>query len=59
MVGKAKESGNFALTRKEVVSGLQRKWISKVGVKEKVEEVLKRRTVERGEKEGKVLNWDY
>ncbi|KAH9821132.1 ClpP/crotonase-like domain-containing protein [Melampsora americana] len=59
VVGNTKESGSFALTKKEVVNVLQKKWINKIGVKEKVLEVLGRRTTERGEKEGKVLKWEY
>lgn len=55
VLGNTKESGNFALTKKELVNVLQKKWINKIGVKEKVLEVLGRRTTERGEKEGKVL----
>ncbi|EGG00228.1 uncharacterized protein MELLADRAFT_93702 [Melampsora larici-populina 98AG31] len=59
VVGNTKESGSFALTQKELVNVLQKKWINKLGVKEKVLEVLKRRTVEGSEKEGKVLKWEY
>ncbi|GAA6004778.1 hypothetical protein JCM10207_001011 [Rhodosporidiobolus poonsookiae] len=39
-------SDDYAVTKEEVVERLSRRWNGKVGVKEKVEEVLSRRTVE-------------
>ncbi|BGP13734.1 hypothetical protein JCM10213_009051 [Rhodosporidiobolus nylandii] len=38
-------SDDFAVTRAEVIERLERRWNGKVGVREKVEEVLGRRTV--------------
>lgn len=43
------------MTKKEVVERLERRWSGKVGVREKVEEVLRRKTVEEGEE--KTLRW--
>ncbi|GAA6061671.1 hypothetical protein JCM10212_000854 [Sporobolomyces blumeae] len=43
--GEAKDSGDYALTRREVVERFVKLQPGKVGVREKVEEVLDRRTV--------------
>ncbi|GAA5945939.1 hypothetical protein JCM1841_002063 [Sporobolomyces salmonicolor] len=43
--GEAKDSGDYAMTRKEVVARFVAEFAGKVGVREKVEEVLDRRTV--------------
>ncbi|GAA5979180.1 hypothetical protein JCM11641_008452 [Rhodosporidiobolus odoratus] len=47
-------SDDYAVTKVEVIERLQRRWDGKVGVKEKVEEVLSRRTVEA---EQRTLKW--
>ncbi|GAA5890979.1 hypothetical protein JCM5296_001249 [Sporobolomyces johnsonii] len=43
--GEAKDSGDYAMTRREVVERFVHEFAGKVGVREKVEEVLDRRTV--------------
>ncbi|GAA5990926.1 hypothetical protein JCM5350_008281 [Sporobolomyces pararoseus] len=43
--GESKDSPDYAVTRKEVVEKFEREYSGKVGVREKVEEVLDRRTV--------------
>ncbi|GAA5848149.1 hypothetical protein JCM8547_004423 [Rhodosporidiobolus lusitaniae] len=47
-------SNDYAVTKEEVLERLTSRWQGKVGVKEKVEEVLRRKTVE---DEGKTLRW--
>ncbi|GAA6029359.1 hypothetical protein JCM8097_003637 [Rhodosporidiobolus ruineniae] len=47
-------SDDYAVTREEVVERLLTRWNGKVGAKEKIEEILKRRTVE-GEQQ--TLRW--
>lgn len=43
--GTAKDSPDYARTRKEIVEKFEREFSGKVGVKAKVDEVLDRRTV--------------
>ncbi|MBW0483055.1 hypothetical protein O181_022770 [Austropuccinia psidii MF-1] len=59
VIGSVKGSGDFAVTKRELIDIIQRKYQDKVGVKEKVKEVLSRRAIEKGEKEGNVLKWRY
>jgi len=42
--GETSDSGSFAPTEKDVMQWFQREWDGKIGVKEKVQEVLKRKT---------------
>lgn len=42
--GDVKDSGSFAVTEKEVFEWFEREWNDKIGVREKVAEVLKRKT---------------
>ncbi|GAA5889452.1 hypothetical protein JCM16303_005376 [Sporobolomyces ruberrimus] len=43
--GESKDSPDYAMTRKEIVERFEREYSGKIGVREKVEEVLDRRTV--------------
>lgn len=42
--GDAPDSGSFALSKKEVLEWFEREWDGKIGTREKVLEVLQRRT---------------
>lgn len=42
--GDLPDSGSFALTKEEVIQWFEQKWHAKLGTKEKVEEVLERKT---------------
>lgn len=57
VTGEAKGSGSLSLTRDEVIETLQRRWKGKVGLRQKVEEILDRKTKEGGEKESRTLRW--
>ena len=56
VTGNASGSGKYALTKEEVVKVLTRGRNGKIGVREKVEEVLNRRSTVG---EGNTLNWRY
>jgi 3-hydroxyisobutyryl-CoA hydrolase len=55
VTGEARGSGQHAMTEKEVIEKLLKAWKGKVGVREKVQEVIKRKcTVKDG-----YLSWTY
>lgn len=57
VTGEAKGSGSFAPTRAEVLKLAQRRWHGKVGVKERVEEILDRMTEEVKAQGESTLRW--
>ncbi|KAG0148991.1 hypothetical protein CROQUDRAFT_131532 [Cronartium quercuum f. sp. fusiforme G11] len=59
VLGKHKDSSSFALNKNELIKLIQSKYPNKIGVKEKIEDILFRLSFESSEKEGKVLKWIY
>lgn len=52
-------SGSVALTKDELIELITSKWTDKVGVKEKVLDVLERKTVEKNHQQAHVIKWQY
>ncbi|PLW58544.1 hypothetical protein PCANC_00187 [Puccinia coronata f. sp. avenae] len=52
-------SGHLAITKDELLSLVSLKWTAKVGLLEKLDDVLLRRTTQKGPNEGSVLKWQY
>ncbi|KAI8979530.1 ClpP/crotonase-like domain-containing protein [Mycotypha africana] len=59
VTGEAPDVGNFAMTREEVVDYFLRDRQGKQGVREKVLEVLNRKTVENKRDDNKTVKWIY
>lgn len=59
VTGEAVDVGNYALTRQQVIDHLVRERQGKQGLKQKVEEVLERKTIENKKDEDKSLKWVY
>jgi 3-hydroxyisobutyryl-CoA hydrolase len=59
VTGEAADVGNYALNRQQVVDHLLRERQGKQGLKQKVLEVLDRKTVENKKDEDKSLKWVY
>ncbi|CAO3652031.1 unnamed protein product [Cunninghamella echinulata] len=59
VTGEAPGVGNYALNRQEIVDYLVRERKGKQGVKQKVTEVLERKTKVLDNDEGKALKWNY
>jgi 3-hydroxyisobutyryl-CoA hydrolase len=59
VTGEAADVGNYALNRQQIVDHLLRERQGKQGVKQKVIEVLDRKTIENQKDENKSLKWVY
>ncbi|KAG2232708.1 ClpP/crotonase-like domain-containing protein [Thamnidium elegans] len=59
VTGEAADVGNYALNRQQVIDHLVRERQGKQGLKQKVEEVLERKTIENKKDEDKSLKWVY
>ncbi|WAQ89498.1 hypothetical protein PtA15_11A187 [Puccinia triticina] len=52
-------SGHLAITAPELHEMVSQKWNHKVGVAQKLDDILARRTTRKGQNEGFVLKWQY